>query len=90
MGCPSSYNTAATKPVLFSMAKQVASMKQAQAEVAKLNYLSSLSEQLWACWLLSGAKPLTKAVNWTTVTTVAATVSKLDYGWSLSTYPEIT
>ena len=66
MGCPSSYNTAATKPVLFSMAKQVAliaSMKQAQAEVAKLNYLSSLSEQLLVYWVSSGVGPLMKAVN---------------------------
>ena len=48
------------------MAKQVAliaSMKQAQAEVAKLNYLSSLSEQLLVYWVSSGVGPLMKAVN---------------------------
>ena len=84
MGCPSSYNTTAVRPVLFSKVRHaITFMKQVQAREAKLNYLSLLSEQLWACWLLSGAKPLTKAVNWTTVTTTVATASKLDCGWNL-------
>lgn len=52
------------RPVLFSKVRHaITFMKRVQAKEAKLNYLSSLSEQPWACWLLNGAKPLTKAVN---------------------------
>ena len=64
MGCPSSYNTTAVRPVLFSKVRHaITFMKQVQAREAKLNYLSSLSEQLLVYWVSSGVGPLMKAVN---------------------------